>query len=378
MRNTRSTENLSLASDANRLRLILVPIYFTHRLVPLRDGGKWAVAPSRDDNPMATKSELNVVFGAMTLGDKESESARTHSLEDIAAILDVFQKHGHKEVDTARAYTNGTSERLLGDIGWQQRDLVVETKLYPRENERHTPEDLRKTLQASLNALRTDKVELFYLHAPDRTTPWEVTFKAVDDLYREGKFNKLGISNYMSWEVAEVVTICRAHGWIQPTVYQGIYNAIHRAVEPELFPCLRRFGISFYAYNPLSGGFLTGRYVDASSQIEQGSRFDDSTGKIQAINYRKRYWNDHNFHALRIIANAAEEHNLTISEVALRWMSHHSLLKREFNDAVIIGASKVGHLEQNLVDLEKAPLPDAIITAVDEAWRTVAPYVQKY
>ncbi|KIM27579.1 hypothetical protein M408DRAFT_16628 [Serendipita vermifera MAFF 305830] len=291
----------------------------------------------------------------MTLGDKESESARTHSLEDIAAILDVFQKHGHKE------------------IGWQQRDLVVETKLYPRENERHTPEDLRKTLQASLNALRTDKVELFYLHAPDRTTPWEVTFKAVDDLYREGKFNKS-----QRWEVAEVVTICRAHGWIQPTVYQGIYNAIHRAVEPELFPCLRRFGISFYAYNPLSGGFLTGRYVDASSQIEQGSRFDDSTGKIQAINYRKRYWNDHNFHALRIIANAAEEHNLTISEVALRWMSHHSLLKREFNDAVIIGASKVGHLEQNLVDLEKAPLPDAIITAVDEAWRTVAPYVQKY
>lgn len=67
----------------------------------------------------------------------------------------------------------------------------METKLYPRVNERHTPEDLRKTLDTSLAALRTDKVELFYLHAPDRTVPWEITFKAVDDLYKEGKFDKV-------------------------------------------------------------------------------------------------------------------------------------------------------------------------------------------
>lgn len=281
-------------------------------------------------------------------------------------------------MDTARVYTNGTSERLLGDIGWQARNLVVETKLYPRDQERHTPEELRKTLQASLSALRADKVELFYLHAPDRTTPWEVTFKAVDDLHKEGKFDKLGISNYMSWEVAEIVTLCRIHGWIQPTVYQGIYNGIHRAVEPELFPALRKFGISFYAYNPLSGGFLTGRYVNAESQVEPGARFDNSKGTSQAVNYRKRYWNDHNFRALHIIADAAAKENLTVAEVALRWMSHHSLMKREYNDAVIIGASKVSHLEQNLVDLEKGPLPEGVVAAVDQAWLTVAPYVQKY
>lgn len=67
---------------------------------------------------------------------------------------------------------------------------MVHTKLYPRQSERHTPEELRKTLEKSLTALRTDKVELFYLHAPDRTTPWEVTFKAVDELHKEGKFDK--------------------------------------------------------------------------------------------------------------------------------------------------------------------------------------------
>ncbi|PVG04146.1 Aldo/keto reductase [Serendipita vermifera] len=298
----------------------------------------------------------------MTFGDKESESARTHSTSEINAILDVFQKHGHTE------------------IGWQDRDLVVETKLYPGPNARHTPEGLRKTLQASLTALRTDKVELFYLHAPDRTTPWEITFKAVDELHKEGKFNKACDTqpNKSSWEVAEIVTLCRHNGWIQPTVYQGIYNAIHRAVEPELFPALRKFGISFYAYNPLSGGFLTGRYKDAASQVEPGSRFDTSKGTSQSTNYRKRYWNDHNFQALSIIAEAAEKENLTISEVALRWMSHHSLMKREHHDAVIIGASKKEHLEQNLVDLEKGPLPESIVAAVDEAWRVVAPFVQKY
>ncbi|KAG8813927.1 hypothetical protein FRC17_001374 [Serendipita sp. 399] len=263
-------------------------------------------------------------------------------------------------------------------IGWQQRGLVVHTKLYPQPTARHTPEDLRKTLQVSLTALRTDKLELFYLHAPDRTTPWEVTFKAVDDLYKEGKFERLGISNYMSWEVAEIMTLCRLNGWISPTVYQGIYNAIHRAVEPELFPVLRKYGIAFYAYNPLSGGFLTGRYVDASSKVEPSSRFDDSKGTSQSIAYRKRYWNDHNFQALSIIAEAAEKEGLTVAEVALRWMSHHSLMKRDYGDTVIIGASKATQLEQNLIDLEKGPLPDTIQAAVDEAWRVVAPYVQKY
>ncbi|KAG8856667.1 hypothetical protein FRB91_000440 [Serendipita sp. 411] len=278
---------------------------------------------------MEPTSELSVVFGAMTFGDKDSESARTHSVEDIKEILDVFQKHGHTKVDTARVYTNGTSERLLGDIGWQQRGLVVHTKLYPQPNARHTPEDLRKTLQASLTALRTDKLELFYLHAPDRTIPWEVTFKAVDELHKEGKFDRLGISNYMSWEVAEIMTLCRINGWISPTVYQG-------------------------------------------------SRFDDTKGTSQSVAYRKRYWNDHNFEALSIIAEAAAKENLTVAEVALRWMSHHSLMKREFGDAVIIGASKSAHLEQNLIDLEKGPLPDTIQSAVDAAWRVVAPYVQKY
>ena len=99
-------------------------------------------------------------------------------------------------------------------------------------------------------------VDIWYLHGPDRTTPYEVTLKAVNELYKEGKFKRFGISNYMFWEVAEIVGICRSNGWVQPTVYQGMYNAIQRKVEPELFPCLRKFGIAFYEFNPRASRFV--------------------------------------------------------------------------------------------------------------------------
>ncbi|PVG04151.1 Aldo/keto reductase [Serendipita vermifera] len=330
---------------------------------------------------MSSQTALNIVFGSMTFGKEGAESVRTTSLDEMRDILDIFQKHGHKEVDTARIYTDGTCEEVLGELEWQKRGLVVETKLYPRrgkESERHTPENLKRNLDLSLKALRTDKVEFLYLHAPDRTTPWEVTYKALDDLHKEGKFDKLGVSNYRSWEVAEVVTLCRLHGWIQPTVYQGVYHALQRSVEPELFPLLRKYGISFYAFSPLSGGFLSGRYKKMDETAEKGGRFDASSGFIQAIRYRERYWHEHNFRALQIISEAAEKENLTVPQVALRWLEHHSQLKREHSDSIIIGASKKEYLEGGLTYLEEGPLSEAIVTAMDTAWNIVSPYVENY
>ncbi|KAG6823186.1 hypothetical protein H0H92_011108, partial [Tricholoma furcatifolium] len=177
------------------------------------------------------------------------------------------------------------------------------------------------------------------------------------------------------WEVAEIVGICKANGYIQPTAYQGIYNAVHRNVEPELFPCLRKFGISFYEFNPLGGGFFTGRYTSIEEGVEAGSRFDPNA--VKGKNYRQRYWNDAHFEALSIIRKAAEAHNL-IPEIALRWISHHSLLKREHGDSVLIGASSLKHIEQNLLDLEKGPLPDDVVKALDEAWVVAKPYSSIY
>jgi len=325
------------------------------------------------------KSAINIVMGAMTFGDVGKEGARVHDLKDVEAILDVFRSHGHTEIDTARTYCNGTSEEFLGKISpyLKEKGFLIETKLSPRSGSiTHTPEGLREHLMHSLKALNVTCLEMWYLHAPDRRVPYEITLKAVNDLYKEGYFKRFGISNYAAWEVAEMVGICKTHGYIQPTAYQGIYNAVHRAVEPELFPCLRKFGISFYEFNPLGGGFFTGRYTSVDDVPEAGSRFD--SGKSQGRNYRNRYWKEPYFNAMTSIKGVAEKHNLTMAEVALRWISHHSLLRRDRGDAILIGASSVDHIKQNLVDLEKGPLPDEVLKVLDEAWFSVQSYASCY
>ncbi|KAF7363274.1 Aldo-ket-red domain-containing protein [Mycena sanguinolenta] len=329
---------------------------------------------STDEN--APKSALNIVMGAMTFGSPGKEGARVHELKDVEAILNAFLRHGHREIDAARTYCGGTCEEYLGQINWQEKGLLIETKLAPRLGITHSPEDLRKHLMISLKALNAKTLEMWYLHAPDRSVPYEVTLKAVNDLYQEGYFKRFGISNFASWEVAEIVGICKRNGYIQPTAYQGIYNAIHRAVEPELLPCLRKFGISFYEFNPLGGGFFTDRYTSVDDKPEAGSRFDPE--RNQGKNYRNRYWNEEYFKALAIIRPVVEKHQLTMAEVALRWISHHSLLKREYRDAVLIGASSLTHIEQNLIDLEKGPLPDEVVQVLDEAWLAVKPFATKY
>jgi len=180
----------------------------------------------------------------------------------------------------------------------------------------------------------------------------------------------------MSWEVAEICEICNRNGWIKPSVYQGIYNALHRSIEPELFPCLRFYGISLYAFQPLAGGFLTSRYVRNQHEFEAGSRFDPT--KWQGQLHQSRYWNDSYFNALDIIRPVAKEHGLTEVECAFRWLLHHSMMKEEKGDAVIIGASKPKQLEENLEDLAKGPLPDDVVQALDAAWLRVKAVAPKY
>jgi aflatoxin B1 aldehyde reductase len=169
--------------------------------------------------------------------------------------------------------------------------------------------------------------------------------------------------------VAEICEICERNGWLKPTAYQGVYNALHRGVEPELFPCLRHYGISFYEFNPLAGGYLTDRYTRDQKDHEEGSRFDP--GRNQGQMYRKRYWLDEYFDALDILRAATKKHGLSEAECALRWIVNHSLLSKEHGDAIIIGASSSKQLEENLKNLEKGPLPDDILEALDAGWTKV-------
>lgn len=128
--------------------------------------------------------------------------------------------------------------------------------------------------------------------------------------------------------------------------------------------------MAFYAYNPLGGGFFIGNFKK-DAEVEAGSRFDPE--KWQGKMYRKRYWNQTYFDALEVVRPAAEAHGLTLSEVALRWMTHHSKLDKQHGDAILIGASSTKHIEQNLVDLEKSALPDDVCQKLDEAWEKVKP-----
>lgn len=260
------------------------------------------------------------------------------------------------------------------------------TKLYPNARTRSAGNlsytlqaaDVRRGLKDSLEALGTTKLDLWYLHGPDRSTPLEETLREVDALYREGYFDRFGISNYMSWEVAAICEICERHGWIKPTVYQGVYNAFHRAIEPELMRCLRYYGISLYSFQPLAGGFLTSRYKRGMSDTDYvpGSRFDPS--HLQGKLHHVRYVNDVYFDALEGLRAAAAKHQLTEAECALRWLSHHSVMSKEKGDRIIIGASSAAQLEQNLADLEKGPLPDEILEAMEQGWLRVKGIVPQY
>jgi len=221
---------------------------------------------------------------------------RVFTLDDTKALLDVFQEHGHREIDTARVYGEGSSEEYLGNVEWQKRGLIMDTKLYPtylrpamaKEHYSHSPDDLRAGLKASLSALKTDKLEMWYLHGPDRKTPFEDTLRTVNELYQEGKFKRFGISNFQAWEVAKICEICLKNGWVMPSVYQGLYNVWHRAVESELLPCLRNYNIALYCFNPLAGGFLTDRYKRNQEEFEKGSRFDPKRSQGQL--HQGRYW----------------------------------------------------------------------------------------
>lgn len=143
-----------------------------------------------------------------------------------------------------------------------------------------------------------------------------------------------------------------------------------------MIPACHRYGIDVVVYNPLAGGLFSGKYK--STEVPEEGRYSDNA-KMGGM-YRKRYFKDATFDALRLIEPVAQKHNLTLLEVALRWCAHHSALKMKDGgrDGVIIGVSSLGQLESNLKDLEKGPLPDEVVKVLDEAWLITKPTTPNY
>nr|XP_003413177.1 aflatoxin B1 aldehyde reductase member 4 [Loxodonta africana] len=311
------------------------------------------------------------VLGAMEMGRRMDAPA---SAEAVRAFLE----RGHTEVDTAFAYGDGQSESILGGLGLRLGasgcKVKIATKANPFFGKSLKPDSLRSQLETSLKRLQCTQVDLFYLHLPDHSTPVEETLRACHQLHQEGKFVELGLSNYAAWEVAEICTLCKAHGWILPTVYQGMYNATTRQVETELFPCLRHFGLRFYAYNPLAGGLLTGKYKyeDKDEKQPVGRFFGNNWAEI----YRDRFWKENHFKAIALVEKALQAaYGLSapsMTSAALRWMYHHSQLQGARGDAVILGMSSLEQLQQNLAATVEGPLEPAVVDAFDQAWHLVA------
>ncbi|OCT46630.1 Aflatoxin B1 aldehyde reductase member 2 [Cladophialophora carrionii] len=324
--------------------------------------------------PLVTSSmgtqKPRVILGLMTFGPPgtESKGGRITTLDEYNKNLDFFQSRGYNEVDTARAYIGGDQEAFTREAKWKDRGLTLATKCYPVNPGDHAPEKLRASLEKSLKELGTETVDIFYLHAPDRSVPFKDTLEECDKMFKEGKFVQLGLSNFAAWEVAEVWNIANERGWVKPTIYQAMYNAITRDIEKELVPACRKYGIDLVVYNPLAGGVFSGKYK-SKSEVPSEGRFADlhRAGKM----YRDRYFHDNTFLALQHIEPVVQKNGLTLLETALRWCVHHSMLKFAKdggNDGVIIGVSSLQQLEGNLADLEKGPLPDEVVKVLDEAW----------
>ncbi|KAJ4302458.1 hypothetical protein N0V88_002602 [Collariella sp. IMI 366227] len=308
-----------------------------------------------------------VILGLMTFGPNPEAGARVTDISEFNKALDLLQSRGYNEVDTARVYIGGKQEAFVREAKWQERGLTLATKVhYPVEGGMNAYEKVGESVERSLKELGAECVDILYLHAADRSTPFAETLRAVNELHKAGKFVRFGISNFTAFEVAEIVMTCQYNGWVRPTVYQGMYNAITRSIEPELVPACRRYGLDVVVYNPLAGGLFSGK-IRSKDMVPAEGRYSDSAkmGKM----YRDRYFRDSTFRGLQVIEQAVDKAGLTMIETALRWVVHHSALKiKNGNDGIIVGVSSVEQLDKNLTDLEKGPLPEDVVNALDEAW----------
>jgi aflatoxin B1 aldehyde reductase len=144
-------------------------------------------------------------------------------------------------------------------------------------------------------------------------------------------------------------------------VFEGVDNPLTRKAETELNACLNNFGMRFYAYNPLCGGLLTGKYASFEEAPGDG-RF------THRPNYQGRYWKKSSFEALAVIREAADRLGVTTVEASYRWLAFHSMLSGERGDAILIGASKLSHLRQNMAAIQAGPLPEEAVEAFRRAW----------
>lgn len=275
-----------------------------------------------------------ISLGTMTFGEEWGWGA---SKEESKRIFDVYTNAGGNFIDTANRYTEGTSERYLGEFIGQDRDhFVLATKysLFDRTGDPSFSGNHRKNMmrsvEASLKRLNTDHIDLFYLHAWDFTTPVEEVLRGMDDLVRSGKILYAGISDTPAWRVAQMNAIADVRGWTRFNALQVEYSLIQRTPERDLLPMAAAMDMAVTAWAVLAGGALTGKYLQ---QNEEAKRLAEGSARL----------NDRARGITEVVVAIAQEIGCSPSHVAILWA-----LGRGQVVIPILGARKASQIEDSM------------------------------
>lgn len=315
-------------------------------------------------------------LGAMTFGTEWGWGAPR---ETVFALLDRYFEAGGNFVDTADLYTNGTSERLIGE--WmrerQSRDRVVLATKFtfggnlssargadavrPGNPNRggNGRKAIMRSLETSLERLQTDYIDLYWLHAWDTITPIEEVVRTLDDLVSRGLVRHIGLSDTPAWYAARAVTLAEALGREKVVALQLEYSLVERNIEREHIPLARELGLGLTPWSPLGSGLLTGKIGrDLKGEAGRLTSFDITKSPLHA-----KYAAPRNFDIVDTLVGVAHELGKSPAQVALNWVT-----RRPTVASTIIGATKLGQLDENLRALEFV-IPDALSSRLEEASR---------
>jgi aryl-alcohol dehydrogenase-like predicted oxidoreductase len=296
-------------------------------------------------------------LGAMTFGDDWGWGA---SKDEARRVYDAFREAGGNFIDTANLYTNGTSESFLGEFMQGHRQSIVMATKYTNSAPGSDPnaagnqrKNMVQAVEASLKRLRTDYIDLYWVHIWDQITPVEEVMRGLDDLVRQGKVLYVGISDAPAWWIAQANTLAHLRGWSPFVGLQIEYSLIERTVERELVPMARALNVGLTAWSPLAGGVLTGKYHGQGS-----SETGRMSGEMMKEFLPEQQRADRIVSAVKAVA---EEADRSMAQVALAWLRY-----RPIPVIPIIGARKLSQLQDNLASFDLS-LSAEQVKALDEA-----------
>jgi 1-deoxyxylulose-5-phosphate synthase len=273
------------------------------------------------------------------------------------AILDRAARAGITFLDTSDVYplggsleTVGRTEEVLGRwLAGRRDDFVIATKCFGAMSARpwdrgHSRKHILHAIEGSLRRLRVDYVDLYQLHHPDPSTPMDETLRALDDVVRAGKARYVGCSNFHAYQVARALGRSEVQGLVRFDSVQPRYNLLFRQIERELLHLCQEEGIGVIPYNPLAGGFLSGKHRRETGPAA-GTRF---TLGNAAQRYQERYWHEREFATLDALRPLAAEAGMSLVQMALAWVMAHPAIS-----APIIGASRPEQIDDVLPALDK-------------------------